>query len=158
MSNYYTQFSFIVNPTNVESAAYALDIYQKAKAIRDKWYDVPLTPDQVSGLPEELRELAVLEDWKFTLEIQSGLYPKVLWFWSEDGGMDAAASFVQYLISAGHTKDAVVDFQWSHTCDRPLLDAYGGGAYVITADEQHYVSTTQWVDKKVEELKRKQKI
>jgi hypothetical protein len=38
-----------------------------------------------------------------------------------------------------------VAFEWSHDCSRPLTDAYGGGAVLITAKGIKTMSTRQWL-------------
>lgn len=38
-----------------------------------------------------------------------------------------------------------VTVEWAHTCSRPILDAYGGGAALIRAERVDYLSTAQWL-------------
>jgi len=42
--------------------------------------------------------------------------------------------FVQHLLDKFGIEESV-GFEWAHTCSKPCLDAYGGGAAIITATE-----------------------
>jgi hypothetical protein len=38
-----------------------------------------------------------------------------------------------------------VTFEWSHDCSKPRVDAYGGGAAIVTANEIKTMNTGQWL-------------
>jgi len=38
-----------------------------------------------------------------------------------------------------------VEFEWSNDCSKPRVDAYGGGAVIITARKIKSMSTTEWL-------------
>jgi hypothetical protein len=40
-------------------------------------------------------------------------------------------------------------FEWSNDCSRPTLDAYGGGAAVVTADAVEWTSTGDWLRRRL---------
>jgi hypothetical protein len=40
-----------------------------------------------------------------------------------------------------------VTFEWSHDCSKPRVDAYGGGAAIITAKRIKTMSTCEWLRK-----------
>jgi len=42
-----------------------------------------------------------------------------------------------------------VTFEWSHDCSKPRVDAYGGGAAVITAQEIKTMSTAAWLNQQI---------
>jgi hypothetical protein len=36
-------------------------------------------------------------------------------------------------------------FEWSHDCSAPRLDAFGGGAVIITQDALEFINTADWL-------------
>jgi hypothetical protein len=40
-------------------------------------------------------------------------------------------------------------FEWSNDCSRPRLDAYGGGAVVVTADAVEWTNTGEWLSRRL---------
>ncbi len=60
-------------------------------------------------------------------------------------GIDALCSLIQHLLQKCDPKSHVT-FEWSHDCSKPRLDAYGGGAAFITAQEIKTVSTAAWLN------------
>jgi hypothetical protein len=68
-----------------------------------------------------------------------------LWVYSDTSGTpEDAAALVQEFLSRFRPDD-VLAFEWANTCSRPRLDAYGGGAVVVTAEEQRWMSSAQWL-------------
>lgn len=54
------------------------------------------------------------------------------------------ADAIEYILRT-YQLDEIVGFEWSTGCTKPRLDAFGGGAVVITKDGQEWVDTTGWV-------------
>jgi hypothetical protein len=133
MADYYTNFSLVLNLKDAAQQEYALDL--AAKADRHCSEDEPLPSD----FPESLAE--VMEDWHFETEKDGD----GIWLHSMYGGIDAVCAFIQHLLQKFDPKTCV-KFEWSHDCNKPLVDAYGGGAAVITAKEIKTMNTSQWLD------------
>ena len=53
-------------------------------------------------------------------------------------------AFLQHLLQKFDPQGCVT-FEWSHDCSRPRLDAYGGGAAIVTARKIKTLSTGQWL-------------
>jgi hypothetical protein len=58
--------------------------------------------------------------------------------------MDALCAFIQHLLQKFDPRGRV-EFEWSHDCSKPRVDAYGGGAAIITAKTIRMMSTCQWL-------------
>ena len=131
MADYFTRFSLVVKlaPTQI---GYALDLAAKASSCRFEPESKP------TDFPNALSD--VLEDWSFEVEQD----PEGIWINSEYGGIDAACAFIQHLLQKFDEKGRVT-FEWSHDCTKPRLDAYGGGAAVITAQVIKTMSTSGWL-------------
>jgi hypothetical protein len=43
-------------------------------------------------------------------------------------------------------RDDVVILQWANTCSKPRVDAFGGGAAVISRLGIHFINTAVWAD------------
>jgi len=74
-----------------------------------------------------------------------------LWLHSSSGGIDAVCAFLQHLLQrfdpAGH-----VALEWSNDCSKPRVDAYGGGAALITAGRISHLNTGAWLQRQIARL------
>jgi len=96
--------------------------------------------------PPTLKE--AIEDWQFeTLADGSGT-KHALWLHSMYGGVDAVCLFIQHLLQK-FDPQGKVSFEWSHDCSKPRVDAYGGGAAIITAQKIKSMSTTAWLNQQI---------
>jgi hypothetical protein len=135
MADYFTNFSLIVPLKDDAQKQYALNISHIASTHR--FEETPLPAD----FPEQLKD--VMEDWTFELEVcEEGI-----WLHSESGGIEAVCAFIQHLLQTFDTA-AFVAFEWSHDCSKPRIDAYGGGAAVITKSEIETMNTSDWIRSK----------
>ena len=132
MANYFTYFSFVVKLKTADQKHYALDLARKGASHR--FSDEPI-PD---GFPVAFVD--VLEDWAFEAEEDKD----GIWLHSESGGIDAVCAFVQYLLRQ-FDREGRVRFEWSYDCNKPRLNAYGGGAAIITAGEILTMTTSDWI-------------
>ncbi|MEQ2009766.1 MAG: hypothetical protein ABMA26_23520 [Limisphaerales bacterium] len=137
MADHYTNFSFQVRLPDVAAQAYALQLAATVSRLN-------LGDAADADLPEALRAPAVIEDWCFEVEADTVEQQPGLWLHSSEGGIDAACAFVQHLLQT-YDPAGRVTFQWAYDCTRPCLDAYGGGAALITATEIKAMSTHQWL-------------
>ncbi len=135
MADYFTNFSLQLRLPDEAAQAYALELHSQGVRL---WQgdDVP------ADYPAELREHH--EDWCFEVEGDVLNDEHRLWLHSDSGGIDAVCAFIQHLLRKFNLPEAVT-FEWSHDCSRPRVDAYGGGAAIITAKEIKTMSTSQWL-------------
>lgn len=133
MANYNTIFSFAIGGlTDAETAwcrraAAWLDADPAEREPMPELVDVPDEPD---GYPS------------FRAEVDND------GFWihaDESGSPDEVARLVQAFLTAFRPDD-VVSFEWSDTCSRPILDAFGGGAMIVTATDLEAMHTSGWID------------
>jgi hypothetical protein len=142
MANYYTNFSVVVSLPDAAAVQYAVALSSKVKERQELLVESELTEPAMVEFSDD-----AIEDWNFETEAQSGDGFGV-WLHSENGGGSAACEFIQHLLqkfdSAGH-----VCLEWSNDCDKPRLDAFGGGAAFITSNNIEYMSTGAWLDEKL---------
>jgi len=139
MADYFTHFSLLIRLPDEMAQAYALDIHAQASRICQG----DETPD---GFPVSLSECT--EDWHFEAEADDIESHPALWLHTENGGIDAVCAFIQHLLQKFDPSGRVT-FQWSNDCSKPRVDAYGGGAAVITARKIKTMSTHQWLQKQL---------
>jgi hypothetical protein len=131
MADYFTNFSLVMKLSK-DGQQYALDLATKATTHR---FDSEQLP---ADFPPHLA--LVLEWWDFETELDKA----GIWLHSQNGGIDAVCVFIQHLLQKFDPK-ASVTFEWSHDCTKPRLDAYGGGAALITVKEIKSMSTSNWL-------------
>jgi hypothetical protein len=137
MADYFTNFSLQLRLPDEAAQNYALELHRQGVQL---WQgeDVP------ADYPAELREHH--EDWCFEVEADVVEQHPGLWLHSSNGGIDAVCAFIQHLLQKFNLPETVT-FEWSHDCSKPRVDAYGGGAAVITARKIKTMSTCQWLRK-----------
>ena len=135
MADYFTNFSLIMKLPDEAAQNYALDLAIQA---RDMMFEGDKPPAE---FPASLAE--VVDDWQFETEAESSVGCG-LWFHSDSGGIDAVCAFIQHLLQTFDPGRRVI-FEWSHDCSKPRVDAYGGGAAIITANEIKTMNTGQWL-------------
>jgi len=133
MADYYTKLSLLVPLPSQAAQQYALGLAEQAGTAMME--DDPLLDD----FPVTLRE--VIEDWRFETQASDGWS---LWLYSEDGGIDAVCAFIQHLLQKFDPQGRVT-FEWSNDCSKPRVDAYGGGAALVTAGEIKTMNTAEWL-------------
>jgi hypothetical protein len=147
MADYYTHFSFVLDLPSAEAVKYAMNLVTIADTLR--WESAEDRKTQETEFPSELEDF--LDEWTFEVAEEKSR----IWIHSDDGGTDAACQFVQHLLDRFGIIEPV-SFEWAHTCSKPRLDAYGGGAAVITATDIQAITTGQWVFKRLERIKKRQ--
>ncbi len=142
MADYYTNFSLVLRLPDEAAQAYALNLAEQAcQSQFDN--DVP------EDFPAELREF--LDNWHFEIAAQTMDEHPGLWLHSQNGGVDPVCALLQHLLKK-FDPAGVVTFEWSHDCSKPRVDAYGGGAAVVTARKIKTMSTSQWLQKQTAAL------
>lgn len=72
-----------------------------------------------------------------------------LWLHDGDqGDVEQVAEFVHDFIGSCRPT-AVFSFTWAATCDKPLVDAFDGGAAVITATDIEWMSGSAWASQRM---------
>ena len=111
MADYFTHFSCLIDVGSPEKAARALALFQGLRAA-----DQDADELDVSG---------------FTLAHQDAPEGSTLWIHDDEhGDVEAVIRFVLRL-AEDLDLTGLWGFQYSLTCSRPRLDAFGGGAHVI---------------------------
>ncbi|MEN9576798.1 MAG: hypothetical protein RL514_4653 [Verrucomicrobiota bacterium] len=135
MANYFTNFSLQFRLPDEAAQTYALYLATQASRLNQG--------DEAEGdFPAELQEHT--EDWCFETDADVVEARPGLWLHSDNGGIDAACAFLQHLLQKFNPTGQVT-FEWSHDCSNPRVDAYGGGAAIITGKEIKTMSTCQWL-------------
>jgi hypothetical protein len=136
MADYFTNFSLVISLANETEQAYALDLAHIA-GLAQQGDELP------ADFPKALVDM--IEDWQFETVADDSGTKHGLWLHSSYGGVDAVCAFIQHLLQKFDPK-AHVAFEWSHDCSKPRVDAYGGGAAFITAEEIATMNTSAWLD------------
>ena len=132
MANYITVFSFAIPNLTDAEAAWG----HRAAA----WLDAD--PDQREAMPE-LAEM--LDDPDGYPSFRAEVDDDGLWIHSDESGSPGeAARLVQAFLAAFRLDDTVA-FEWADTCSRPILDAFGGGAMLVTATDIESTHTGAWI-------------
>jgi hypothetical protein len=146
MADYFTNFSLIVPLPDEAAVQYALDLAEQAfHAHMDE-----AIPDD---FPVSLRD--VIEDWRFDTDANDPSNGRGLWLHSSEGGIDAACAFIQHLLGR-FAPEGHVTLEWSNDCSKPRVDAFGGGAALITARKIKSISTGEWLHQQVSRLPKPQ--
>ena len=134
--------SLIMELPGEEAEKYALRLAAQASSVRQG-------DEMPDDFPASLRD--VVEDWQFDTDPSDPSTGWRLWLHSSSGGIDAVCAFIQHLLErfdpAGH-----VALEWSNDCSKPRVDAFGGGAAIITATRIKTISTSQWLHRHTAKL------
>lgn len=142
MADYFTNFSLLVPLPTEAAQKYALDLAQQAARIQQG-------DESAGGFP--LRE--VVEDWQFETDADSSAKSWGLWLHSDYGGIDAVCAFIQHLLQR-FAPGAHVTLEWSNGCSKPRVDAFGGGAALITARNIKTINTAEWLHREINRMAR----
>ena len=128
MADYFTHFSCALDVVTADNAARALDLYRHFSDELE--IDGPTPGFDLVATP--------------TAE-----QPALLWIYDDNasGDTDHVLAFVSKLgPMLGIT--GLWGFEWSHTCSKPRLDAFGGGALVIdlaSGETLGTISSNEWL-------------
>jgi hypothetical protein len=142
MADYFTYFSLIL-PLPTESARkYALDLAHQAACLHPD-------DEMPDDFPASLRE--AVEDWQFETEAEDPSDGCGIWLHSEYGGVDAVCAFIQHLLHR-FDPEGCTALEWSNDCSRRRVDAYGGGAAIVTAKGIKSITTREWLQRQLARL------
>ena len=131
MADYFTNFCLVMPLPDEAAQKYALALASAAS-------NAQLGDEPHEPLPDSIKE--VIEDWQFNTEPESN----GICLHSQYGGIDAVCAFIQHLLQK-FNPPGCVKFEWSHDCSKQRVDAYGGGAAIITAQEIKTINTGEWL-------------
>ena len=146
MADYFTNFSLIVPLPDEAAVQYALELAEQASRIQQG----DEMPDE---FPASLRD--VIEDWQFETDTNDASNCRGLWLHSSNGGIDAVCAFIQHLLER-FTPKGHVTLEWSNDCSKPRVDAFGGGAALITAGKIKSINTGEWLHRQSSRLPKAQ--
>lgn len=146
MADYFTHFRLIVPLPDEAAVQYALDLAEQA-------FHTRMGDEMPTDFPASLRD--VIEDWQFDTDSNDPSNGRGLWLHSSDGGIDAVCAFIQHLLGR-FAPEGHVTLEWSNDCSKPRVDAFGGGAALITAEKITSISTGEWLHQQVSRLPKPQ--
>jgi hypothetical protein len=143
MADYFTNFSFMMSLPSKEAQDYALALAIEGSRINQG-------EEKPNEFPSSLDD--VTDDWSFEVDADDSKDGWGIWLHSQFGGIEAVCAFIQVLIQR-FDPDGCVTFEWSNDCSKPRVDAYGGGAAIVTAQEIKTMTTWDWLQKHMPALK-----
>ena len=141
MADYFTEFSFVI-PVTSEQGNWFAQVHELAAALIGYVEDGEAreTIEGPQNMVSAALELADKRDGPPRIHVAHDETAGTIWVHSEDSGdLEYTADLAQAFLKRFEL-DLVVAFQWAHTCSKPLLDAFAGGAVVISR------RTTIWFD------------
>lgn len=145
MADYFTNFSLIVPLPTEEAVEYALNLAEQAS-------DAYLGEEIPADFPASLKD--VVEDWRFDTHSRDPSDGRGLWLHSSNGGIDAVCAFIQHLLQR-FARGSHVTLEWSNDCSKPRVDAFGGGAALVTARRIKTINTGEWLHREVTRMSRR---
>lgn len=151
MADYYTHFSIGINCTPEQA-----DYFQRMAAYMEQVVDendgVPPAADP--DIADAVKPLwdKHSEDMNGT-GCDSSYDDGLLWIRDDCGqpNLDLVGDLLQAYLKKFDI-DTAVTLEFACTCSKPRIDAFGGGAAVITKDAQHWMHTNTWVQETLAEL------
>ena len=143
MADHYTQFSFSVGPDIFPPVAidYALKLHDRLQELSGTDPQEEQGGDSLTIKAQDL--LAQMDGYaNFRAEAMNEL-----WIYSDDTGtVEHAALFLQAVLEE-HNLDEAVGFTWANTCNKPRINAFSGGAVVVTRNEIQWDDADWWLQK-----------
>lgn len=147
MADYFTQFSFLI-PVTPEQGKWLMQAHERAAALIGNVEDGD-TRQNIEGPPDVVsaaRGLADRHDGFPNIEVAYDQENSAIWVRSEDSGdVDYTADLAQAFLRR-FDLDLVLSFQWANTCSKPRLDAFSGGAAVISRRNVDWFNTATLVE------------
>ncbi|MFH1632969.1 MAG: hypothetical protein ABIG63_03035 [Chloroflexota bacterium] len=126
MANFYTQYSsFVAENLTSEEKVWC----ERALKLAERHYD---------SRGEIMPSITIDRD--------------AIWVHDDDGGdIEEAVRLVQMFFGRWRPQ-AVASIEFAHTCDKPRVGAFGGGAVVFTAKTEEWINTDRWAAELMGEL------
>ena len=141
MADYYTYFSAM------------FDLPIQHKELVDQLLENKLDPFEVIDW-ESADEITPGFCYKW--ELDHGRQLACLWIYAEEGddNVTNVATFVCYIQKRFQLEEPW-GMEWSNSCSKPRLDAFGGGAVVCHLGKAKWNTTGGWMDKEMIKATRK---
>lgn len=125
MADYFTHFSCLFDVGTAENTLRALDLYESAE------------PNEHDRRPSDGFALSTPEEGSTKL-------------WIRDDGSGDPELVIEFVLfcAAEFNLKGLWGFTWADTCNRPRLDAFGGGAHVIDLGARKtiaWINTNEWL-------------
>lgn len=145
MSDYYTKLAFTA-PFEGEILAWADALFSSVRSALTEDEEIVLDDLRTQGTDEStleiVRRLANESDYcDAELDVERTESGRL--FICSDNG-DLVADLLQEVLKR-FDLDMAVGFQWAFDCSKPVTDAYGGGACVVTRDNKRWMDTGRWL-------------
>lgn len=144
MADYRTNVSFMVEWTK-EACDWFEQLVKRAEAIGNE-EDVPN-----DDLTKAATQAGAEQGYIISLTCERENDTTIWITQDETFDVDNAAQLIRQTLEHFDLDD-IVGFEWSHICSKPRLDAYGGGAIIITKDGVEFMNTGTWLYKRMAEL------
>ena len=147
MADYFTQFSFVI-PVTPEQGNWFTQVHSLAAELIGHTEDGEARENIKGPQDVVLAALGLAEkrDGDPCLQVVYDDKEGTVWVGSEDSGdVDYTADLVQAFLRR-FDLDRVISFQWANTCSKPRLDAFGGGAVVISRRNADWLNTGTFVE------------
>ena len=147
MADYFTQFSFVI-PATPEQGNWFTRVHALVTELIGHAEDGEARKN-IEG-PQDIVSAALGQvekrDGDPCLHVVHDDKEGTLWVSAEDSGdVDYTADLVQAFLKR-FDLDLVVGFQWANTCSKPQLNAFGGGAVVISRRNANWFDTATFVE------------
>jgi hypothetical protein len=147
MADYFTQFSFVI-PVTPEQGNWFTQVHALAAELIGHTEDGEARENIEGPQDVVLAALGLAEkrDGDPCLQVVYDDKEGTVWVGSEDSGdVDYTADLVQAFLRRFNL-DRVISFQWANTCSKPRLDAFGGGAVVISRRNADWLNTGTFME------------
>jgi hypothetical protein len=140
MANNYTHFSFAFQINSPAEAEYLETILQAAHGYDESDENLALAREVFGSQFDYYGCLG------FDYEIECGSEGGEVWIHDDggEGNADHAVSLVQAYLNK-FDLDTKIGFSWAFTCSSPRIGEFGGGAVVVTKDDEKWMNTDQWL-------------
>jgi hypothetical protein len=125
MADYFTHFSCVLDVVTARNAARALELYKN-------------TPADDDGF-------SLSDGFLLSLNGESG---SQLWIYDDPTGNPERVIEFVLLCAEQFDLKGLWGFEWAHTCSRPRIGAFGGGALLIdlaTGETLGTISSNEWL-------------
>lgn len=112
--------------------------------------DVPMNEEELKWVSFEYSRMANEAEYGPGFNIEQDTTSTV--FYSEDSGdTEMLAVFLRAFLIRWRPRDAV-GVEFALTCSKARPGEFGGGAFVVTATTEHWISTAEWISEKLKEI------
>lgn len=156
MANYHTELSCALEMP-AEAGAYAVALGKAADELGRY-----LTEEEEAALHEELGDEIVAKAQEITDEHGAGSdcdwkYEEgKLFISSRDSAFTDVVVDILRETMEKFDLDGPYALEWAFTCSKPRTDGFGGGAVILTKNDERWLDTNQWINETLAELKQGQ--